>query len=77
LTSLEFETAPKIPQDAMRVEMAYRQADLSVRYLHEIDPGAFIRMMRDIEEDRPFKDAVAAAYGADLFVLWSRFIASC
>ncbi len=77
LTSLEFQKAPNIPQDAMRVEMAYRQAALFVTYLRDTDAAAFTRMMRDIEEDRPFKDAVASAYGANVFVLWSRFVASC
>jgi hypothetical protein len=77
LTALEFEKAPKIPQDARRAQMAYRQASLFVTYLRKTDEGAFTRMMQDIEQDRSFKDAVAAAYGANVFILWSRFIASC
>jgi hypothetical protein len=77
LTSLEFEKAPNIPQDAMRVEMAYRQAGLFVTYLRDTDAAAFNRMMQDIEERRPLKEAVATAYGTNLHVLWSRFIAGC
>jgi hypothetical protein len=34
-------------------------------------------MMQDIEERRPLKEAVATAYGTNLHVLWSRFIAGC
>ncbi len=77
LTALEFERAPSIPHAALRVQMAYRQASLFVRYLRQTDAVAFNRLMQDIENDRPFKAAVAAAFGADLDVLWSRFIATC
>lgn len=78
LTALEFEKAPKIPQDAVRAEMAYRQAGLFVTYLRDTDATAFTRVMRDLEEDRrPFKDAVAAAYGRNVLILWSHFIARC
>ncbi len=77
LTSLEFEGTPNIPHAAARVEMAYRQASLFVTYLRAADAAAFARMMHDIEGDRLFKDAVAAAYGVNVFILWSRFIASC
>jgi hypothetical protein len=77
LTAVEFETAPKTSRDPKRVELAYRQAGLFVSYLRATNAAAFNRMMQDIEEERPFKDAVAAAYGANLSVLWSRFIAGC
>jgi hypothetical protein len=77
LTSLEFERAPRDPQSAMRVQMAYRQAGLFVTFLRDTDAAAFTRMMQDIEDDKPFKDAVVAAYGTNVFVLWSRFVASC
>jgi hypothetical protein len=77
LTSLEFEEAPKIPESSVRVQMAYRQASLFVTYLRNTDAAAFTRMMQDVEEDRPFKDSVTAAYGANVFILWSRFVASC
>jgi hypothetical protein len=75
LSAVEFEREPRIPRDAQRIEMAYRQAGLFVTWLHDTDPAAFAAMLQAIEDARPFKDAVPAAYGATLPVLWSRFVA--
>jgi len=77
LSAVDFEHAPTGPRLPGRVEMAYRQAALFVRYLRDADPDAFARMMHDIEDKRPLKDAVPASYGATIAVLWSHFVAGC
>lgn len=75
LTTVEFEQTPKIPETSIRVRLAYREAALFVRYLRDRDPAAFTHLMHDIEENRPFRDAVRTAYGVNVVDLWSRFVA--
>jgi hypothetical protein len=76
LTAIEFEHTPQRSRYASSVQMAYRQASLFVSYLRTTDTAAFARMIQDIENDRPFKDAVTMAYGVNVSILWSRFIAA-
>src|SRR5262249_7365219 len=54
------------------VVLAYREAGMFVAYLREADRPGFDRMMNTILDDRPFKDAVTAAYHQDVRSLWER-----
>ena len=75
MTAVQFEQESGIPTDAMRIHMGYREASMFVTFMRDTDPTAFGVMMQQVEDDRPFKDAVQAAYGVELRMLWSRFIA--
>jgi hypothetical protein len=74
LATVKFNNPAEIPNGSFRIEMAYRQAGLFVSFLHDSNPAAFERMMDAIFQSRPFADAVATAYEADLPTLWSRFV---
>ena len=45
-----------------------------VEFLHDTNPVGFARMMDVILDDRPFAEAVATGYEADLRTLWLRFV---
>ena len=74
LAVIRYEQPPEIPNTSFRTKMAYRQAGMFVTFLHGTNAAGFARMMNAILDDRPFADAVAAGYEADLQTLWLRFV---
>lgn len=54
----------------------YEQARMFVRFMHDIDPQAFRRLLDRLGAREPFGEAVVAAYGRPLAALWRDFIAS-
>jgi hypothetical protein len=58
------------------VVLAYREAGMFVNYLRESDRPAFDRTMNAILDDRPFTEAVTAAYHDNVRSLWEKFIES-
>jgi hypothetical protein len=72
--AIRFERPPEVPDTPLRFEMAYRQSGMFVAYLRDANPDSFARMMEAILDGRPFAEAVTAAYGTDLQVLWLRFL---
>jgi hypothetical protein len=58
------------------VVLAYREAGMFVNYLRQSDRSAFDRMMKAILDDRPFAEAVNAAYRENGRSLWEQFVKS-
>lgn len=53
----------------------YRQCELFVRHLHDLDGAAFMRMLRAVAGGDDLGPALQAAYGLPLPALWARFLA--
>ncbi len=53
----------------------YRECELFVRHLHDVDGAAFARMLRAVAGGEGLAPALQAAYGQPLPVLWTRFLA--
>lgn len=67
-----FQDAPK----GLTRAAYYSQARMFVGFMHDRDPQAFRRMLERMGAREPFADALAAAYGRPLAVLWREFVAS-
>jgi hypothetical protein len=74
LTGIRFERPPANLNASRRGQMAYRQAGLFVRYLHDTNPRGFAHTMMAILDGHPLAESVTAAYGAEIQSLWLHFV---
>jgi hypothetical protein len=57
-------------------QMYYRQACMFVGYMRQSNSIAFEKLLRALQANAPFKQAVEAAYGRSVADLWAEFLKS-
>jgi hypothetical protein len=63
-------------RDGLNPHLFYRQSALFVAFLARKNPGAFERLVREIQARRSFSAAIERAYGHDARALWKEFTAT-
>lgn len=61
---------------ALSPHLYYRECELFVRHLHDVDSAAFTQMLRAVAGGAGLASALQAAYGQPLPALWQRFLGS-
>jgi hypothetical protein len=73
LVGVKFTQAPRADSPSHVTLLAYRQAGMFVRYLHDSDAPAFQRMLQAVLDGRPCVEAVRVGYRQDIQALWRTF----
>jgi hypothetical protein len=73
LVGVKFTQAPRADSPSHVTLLAYRQAGMFVRYLHDSDASAFQRMLQAVLDGRPCVEAVRVGYRQDIQALWRTF----
>lgn len=74
----EDQGSPLMPKSAasynLKPHMYYRQAEIFVGYIHDINPAAFELFLIAIEQGKSFSMAMESTYGENVDLLWKQFI---
>lgn len=58
----------------LRTHMFYRQSELYVKWLHDVNPKKFKELLSFLKQDKTFEETLISAYGFTVSQGWTQFI---